>query len=295
MLNGYDNIDLLFVEYAVNDDQDANHVQRECIRGLEGIVRHTRAHNPRADIVVTHFLNERMLKLLQDKKTPLSIASHEAVTTHYNVPTIHLAAEVARQITAGNLTWKIYGGTHPKPFGNAIGAGMIDDLFGRAWTDSLVENAKPKNHALPAALDADNYQAGRFLPVKSLQLDDRWKDATPPWRELKGHCRDLFRNMKLVYADTPGSRLTFSFKGRAVGAFLLAGPDAGTVVTRIDGGPPKKTNLYHHHSRGLHYPRTQIFHADLGPGEHQFELVISNEKDSRSQGHAVRVLHFVAN
>ena len=32
-------VDLLFVEFAVNDQEDAQHTRRECIRGLEGIVR----------------------------------------------------------------------------------------------------------------------------------------------------------------------------------------------------------------------------------------------------------------
>ena len=38
--------------------------------------------------------------------------------------TVDLAAEVAREMTAGTLTWKQYGGVHPAPFGNAICARM---------------------------------------------------------------------------------------------------------------------------------------------------------------------------
>ncbi|MDG1854188.1 MAG: hypothetical protein P8I97_08515, partial [Verrucomicrobiales bacterium] len=33
-------IDLFFIEFAVNDDQDAGHEKRECVRGMEGIIRH---------------------------------------------------------------------------------------------------------------------------------------------------------------------------------------------------------------------------------------------------------------
>ncbi len=35
-------IDLFFVEFAVNDDGDAGHAYREAMRGMEGVVRHTR-------------------------------------------------------------------------------------------------------------------------------------------------------------------------------------------------------------------------------------------------------------
>jgi GDSL-like Lipase/Acylhydrolase family len=58
-------VDLFFVEFAVNDDQDAAHTRTECIRGLEGIIRHARQINPNIDIVVTFFVNEGMLATLQ--------------------------------------------------------------------------------------------------------------------------------------------------------------------------------------------------------------------------------------
>ena len=35
-------IDLFFIEFAVNDDQDAAHAERDCVRGMEGIIRHAR-------------------------------------------------------------------------------------------------------------------------------------------------------------------------------------------------------------------------------------------------------------
>ena len=39
-------IDMLFVEFAVNDDQDARHSRRGCILGMEGIVRQMRQRQP---------------------------------------------------------------------------------------------------------------------------------------------------------------------------------------------------------------------------------------------------------
>ena len=38
-------VDLLFIEFAVNDDQDAGHARQECIRGMEGILRQVHHHN----------------------------------------------------------------------------------------------------------------------------------------------------------------------------------------------------------------------------------------------------------
>ena len=68
-------IDLFFLEFAVNDDQDAGHSYDECIRGMEGIIRQVRNTNPSTDIVVTYFVNPKMLKQIQEGKKPVAHGS----------------------------------------------------------------------------------------------------------------------------------------------------------------------------------------------------------------------------
>ena len=133
-------IDLFFIEFAVNDDQDASHASRECVRGMEGIIRQARKAQPNMDIVVTHFVNPGMLEQLREGKMPLSMAAHEKVLKAYNVSTIFLAREVADRIDAGKLTWVVFGGTHPKPAGNAIAADMIGHLLDRAWSKPVASS-----------------------------------------------------------------------------------------------------------------------------------------------------------
>ncbi|HUG18486.1 MAG TPA: SGNH/GDSL hydrolase family protein, partial [Planctomycetaceae bacterium] len=141
-------IDLLFVEFAVNDDQDARLSRAQSMRGMEGLIRQARRHNPQIDIVVTYFVNPEMRDLLRQGREPVAIAAHRAVAEHYQIPTIHLAREVAEQIEAGTLTWEKFGGTHPAPFGNRLCADMIDALLDRAWS----ARTEPVAHALPAPL-----------------------------------------------------------------------------------------------------------------------------------------------
>jgi hypothetical protein len=288
-------LDLFFVEFAVNDDQDAGHARRECIRGMEGIVRHTRRHNPKADIVITYFVNPGMLKLLQAGKTPVPMAAHEAVAERYRCSTIHLAREVAERITAGKLTWKVYGGTHPKPAGNRIAADMSDQLFDQAWKDPLAEDAKPSPYAMPEPLDPNSYVRGRFIAPKEATVKSGWTLGVPDWKALPGRCRSRFVKETLLSATMPGAELTLGFSGTAVGVYVLAGPNAGIVETSIDGAAYRRFDLYHRFSRGLHYPRTVVFAADLEPGKHTLTLRTSDRRNPKSQGHAARVLAFAAN
>ncbi len=286
-------VDLFFVEFAVNDDQDAAHTREECIRGLEGIIRRARQLNPNIDIVVTYFVNEGMLATIQSGKTPLTMEAHEAVAKHYGVPTIHLGREVAGQITAGTLTWKQYGGVHPAPFGNAIAARMIDELFHRAWLAPLPEEAAAAAHPTPAPLDPLNYSRGRFIDPKEARVKTGWTLGIPDWKALGGGKRARFTSIPLLSATEAGAEAALDFEGTAIGTYVVAGPDAGIVEASVDGAPFQPVNLYHRFSSGLHYPRTVMFGADLKPGKHTLTLRMSPE--TRSAGHAMRIIQFVAN
>ncbi|MDB6139736.1 MAG: hypothetical protein JWO94_2808 [Verrucomicrobiaceae bacterium] len=287
-------IDLFFVEFAVNDDQDAAHSRAECIRGLEGIIRHARAANPKVDIVVTFFVNEGMLKTLQEGRTPLTMEAHEAVAAHENVSTIRLGKEVAEEITAGKLTWKQYGGVHPAPFGNAIAASMINELFNRAWAGSLAKDTVATPHEKPEPpLDALSYSKARFVDPKEAHVLKGWTLGIPDWKSLPGGKRPRFTSVPMLSATEPGAEATLDFEGTTVGAFITAGPDAGVVEASIDGGPAKAIDTYRSFSSGLHYPCSVLFGTDLKPGKHVLNLRMAAE--TRHTGHALRIMQFEVN
>ncbi len=286
--------DLVFVEFAVNDDQDASATRDECIRGLEGIIRQTRNHNPNADIVVTYFVNEGMLAKLQSGVTPLSIAAHENVAEHCHVSSIHLAKEVAERISDERLTWQVYGGVHPKPDGNRIASDMIASLLDDAWSKPLADNAMPSPHVIPERLLDDlSYTQGRFVALENAQRSDAWSIEIPEWKSISGSTRERFAKIPLLCSSTPGAELSLRFTGTAVGAFVVAGPDAGILEASVDGSEFHRVNLLHRFSNSLHYPRTVMLGTDLAPGEHTLTIRIS--ADTTSDGHSARIVKFVAN
>jgi len=286
-------VDLFFIEFAVNDDQDAHHTRRECIRGIEGILRQARRHNPKMDIVITCFVNPGMIDTYRAGQVPLSIAAHEEVARHYGISAIHLAKEVTERITAGELTWKKFGGVHPAPLGNAICAGMIDALLGRAWNAPLATGAALIDYPLPQPLDPLCYANGRFVDPREATVKQGWRLEVPAWKALKGSTRSRFTQIPMLSADEPGAELALRFAGTAVGAYIVAGPDAGVVEARVDGRAPAEVNLLHAFSKGLHYPRTVMLGTDLPPGPHTLVLRISPK--THGTGHAMRIMQFVAN
>lgn len=287
-------VDLLLVEFAVNDDQDAHHAADDCIRGMEGIVRHLSRHNPQADIVMIQFVNPEMLVTAQAGSRQLSVAQHEAVAQHYNISSVDLPGEVADRIQAGTLTWNDFGGTHPGPIGNQLAADLVASLLNAGWNEAAAKPIEVIRHEM-APLLTSSFSEGRMLPHDVVRLGEGWTRGVPDWNSIAGSQRERFSAEELLYHDKPGTSLTLTFNGTAIGAYILAGPDAGQLQVRIDGGNWKSVELYHSYSSGLHYPRTVMFATDLKRGPHTVEVQIGNDHHEQSHGRAARILAFVVN
>ena len=93
-------VDLLFQEAAVNDSTNG-YPDTECVRAMEGIVRHARRANPAMDVVFLYFVDPDKMASYRRGEVPPVIVSHERVAKHYGVPGIHLAREVTERIDAG--------------------------------------------------------------------------------------------------------------------------------------------------------------------------------------------------
>lgn len=291
-------VDLLFVEFAVNDDQDGRFTREECIRGMEGIVRQARLKHPLTDIVMTFFVNEGMIQSYQAGKTPLSIEAHHAVAEHYRVPTVNVAAALTRKIAEGAMTWETYGGVHPAVPGNELCATLMDELFDRSWSSPLPAGHKPAAHALPRQpLDPRSYAGGRFIDPKKARLKSGWTHGVPDWsRQPKAGVRKQFKDVPMLCATEPGAEASLEFEGTAVGAYVVSGPDSGIVEASVDGEPFRPVNLAFGPCAALYYPWTVMLGTDLKAGKHTLVLRMSGETSQPGKtGHAMRIVQFVAN
>ena len=282
-------IDLLFIEFAVNDNQDGHLKPSSTIRSMEGMVRHAYANNPDMDIVFLYTANESHNQTYNAGKVPREIRAMEKVAKYYRIPTISFAQEVATRLAAGEFDWaKDFGGVHPALFGNELYCSMIRDLLELSGDDSSVEHpAEP--------IDCKSLVNGNFLPPSAAEYDENWTLGIPDWESLPGVKRDRFTGVPTLFSTTPGAELTLSFSGTCIGFYLTAGPDAGCIRYSIDGSPFKKADLLHPFSLGLHYPYTKMLAEDLAPGMHTLILQISKSRNPKSCGNAVRIMNFAVN
>ena len=296
-------VDLFFVEFAVNDDQDGMFSVGHAIRGMEGIIRNIRTACPNVDIVMTFFVNEHLMDEYRNGDVAASIQAHQTVAERYAVSTINLAREIQEQIDSGQLTWDEFGGVHPVPRGNRICADMIAALLDAAWSHSLI--GAPVPHVLPEPLDRFSYSKAGFrgfdgIRTNTGEISDSVNPSgfrlyVPDWPNIPGAFRQTFAGMPLLCAEKPGAEIIFDFEGTAVGFYLLAGPDSGIIEYQIDDGSRQRVDTYHPFSTGLHYPRAVVLADELEYGSHHVMARIADQKNERSSGTAVRILQICIN
>ncbi|MEI8245863.1 MAG: GDSL-type esterase/lipase family protein [Lentisphaerota bacterium] len=305
-------VDLLFVEFAVNDNQDGNFDCDRSVRAMEGIVRQARTHNPDIDIVFLYTVNEAYLDCFnsgvrQPKagdyrftasydnasfkvNTPLQSSAHELVAEHYKIPAISFAGDVAQRMAHGEFDWKTFGGCHPAPFGAEIFGENID-CFLRIQYQKTISNISP--YPLPPPFDKFCFEYARIVNAGEAKTDENWKIGIPDWSKIEGVKRQRYTNIETLYCDTPEASLTLDFEGGAVGFFLTAGPDAGMIEYKIDNEEWSTLDLFNDkYGIELHYPCTILLESELSFENHRLELKISTRKNLKSSGHAVRIINF---
>lgn len=288
-------VDLLFEEAAVNDSANGRS-NKEQVRAMEGIVRHARKLNPNIDIIIMHFADPEKMKEYSHGEIPQVIQNHEKVAEHYGLPSINLALEVTERINRGEFTWQDdFKNLHPSPFGHKIYSSTIARCFDKAWSNNTMIG-KAIAHPLPKKLDEYCYEFGKLLPpekakaLNGFKLNAKWENS------VGGKTRSGFVNVPMLVGIQPGNSFELNFKGTAVGLFVVAGPDTGIIEYRIDDGIWIKKDLYTKWSESLHIPWLYILAAELQPGEnHKLNVRISDKKNSKSKGHACRIVHIAIN
>ena len=128
-----------------------------------------------------------------------------------------------------------------------------------------------------------------------MSIEKGWK-LIPNWQPTDGKgTRPGFVKVPVLAAEDAGSTLKFRFTGTAVGLFVASGPDTGSVEFRIDDSDWKTQQLFTQWSPHLHLPWAKMLASELSPKEHVLELRVADQADSKSHGHAVRVVFLLVN
>ncbi len=116
-----------------------------------------------------------------------------------------------------------------------------------------------------------------------------------PREAAGGRTRPGFAGVPMLVGSEPGAQFTVEFTGRAVGLFVAAGPDAGTIEYRVDDGEWQERDLFTRWSGGLHIPWAYVLADELEPQQHTLHVRIAENHNPKSKGNACRVVHLLIN
>ncbi|MFF2483844.1 SGNH/GDSL hydrolase family protein [Paenibacillus sp. NPDC058071] len=283
-------IDLLFVEFAVNDGQKRAPTPEgwaETIRGMEGIVRRCRKVAPDADIVFLYSADEQSLAAAEPE--PFFIAVHEKVAEHYGLPSISFLAGVRERIRGGD-SWRAFApdGVHPNDEGHVIYAGMLREFLELALSSSegsINEPTRDETSTLPEPLRSDNYERAGLIGAFGVRRASGMSWLSRPnntvnWRYPAGH----------LYGEGDTVSFTFDVYGRSAGLLLLCGPDTGAFAYSINGGEFLQYDPYDEWCP-LFYRPVKVPLVSL-PAAGQIEISVHGVSSSNGsdRGAALRVL-----
>ncbi|SFS60273.1 SGNH/GDSL hydrolase family protein [Paenibacillus sp. BC26] len=279
-------IDLLFIEFAVNDSQHREHTaegREETIRGMEGIVRQSRRLLPQADLVFLYSADENNLK----EKEPFFISAHEEVAARYGLPSVSFFARVRDWLWAGGGTWEQLAPdrTHPNDDGYAFYADLLLAFLEAALEENTIGTMNEVSFDLPVPLLEGSYEQGAMRNISAaydvkLLLKQGRPDNMVNWRYAADH----------LASDSQEAAFSFDANGHGAGLLLICGPDSGMLEFSINGGPFRLVNPFDEWCPLFQRPvPVQLaVHAQAEP----MRIMVRNtaQKDERSTGNWLRVL-----
>ena len=295
-------VDLLFVEFAVNDPSNGR-TFTDSVRGMEGIIRHSLKLNPNMDIVITYFAMPKCIDSYNNGQVPDVVLAHGKVAKYYNINTINLIKKVTDLINNNEITWeKDFESVHAAPAGQKIYQETIWEFILQAKKDyekgKSRSNMLVRPHEIPQKpIDEFCYEFGKLKSISEAEIVNGFQ-INPCWAPLSddnSETREGFVNVPMLVAESAGATLKFKFFGTAIGILVAAGKDSGILEQSIDGSEFKKQDIFTKWSSNLYIPWAYMLYSSLGPSLHELTLRISNDKNSESLGNAIRIVNFLVN
>lgn len=281
--------DLLFVEFAVNDGGAS---PEQIFRCMEGIVRQTWKALPECDICFVYTLTEQLAPAMLDGKFQRSASAMEKIADHYDIPTVHMAMEVAKLAKEGKLVWKAKlpkTDEEKKALGDKFvfapdsvhphvetGHELYLAAIVRSMESIKAASKSPAAHTLGTPFITTNYEQAKMVPITAATLSSGFQPA--PADFAKGWSN---RMNALHKAAKPGETITFKFKGTRCAIYDIVGPDCGQVIVTLDDQPSKTVPRFDAYCT-YHRLGSLVIGSDLEDKEHTVKLEIHPDQPDKA-------------
>lgn len=232
------NPDLIFIEFAVNDDGLA---EQDVIRSMEGIVRQVWQYNLKTDICFVYTTQKKYISNQLLGQLPKSVVFMEKVADAYKIPSINFGIKICKQVKENKLIIegkpheinevKVFSsdGVHPYV---ETGHMFYQEVLKRSFEKMETKvKALHESHILPEPISPDFIKNPKLIDCSKVELSKNWTFING--KELNVQLGPYFPS--LATASQTGETLNIRFKGTAIGAYDIMGKGTGKVIVEIDG------------------------------------------------------------
>jgi len=269
--------DLVFVEFAVNDNAKNSQQVKEAI---EGIVRQIWEANRKTDICFVYAFQKIQLSYYHGNKFPVSASAMETVADFYKIPSICLALTVIKLIEEGKMI--LQGKVKDFPNKMVFSEDGVHPFTGtghRIYAETIIQHLKTLEnqgksfkHALLKPLSLNNLGKVKMINADKIEKSKGWEVVDSvvvgkPFASL----------LPKVYASTDTSQfIKISFKGNSFGWVDVMGPSSGQIIVWVDGNPPQYINRFDDYC--TYYRMSYHFLSGFSAGKHTAIIKISPNK-----------------
>ena len=295
------NPDLVFVEFATNDSNDA---VENIWRNFDGFIRQAWRRNPEIDIVFVYTITQAMEADYMRGLCNRAASAMEQLADHYGIPSICFGPRVIADVASGKLVWTLgefatavpaetpdrdnaiiaemaaqgktlfsKDGVHPVASGHAYYLESIK----AAWPEIEKPAAVDHSAKLAAPFYDAKMEAAKMVSITPDMLSGTWRRLAA--NEQNGNFGQRFGEQP-YFTETPGSKMRFFLRGSGCMVYDLVGPDCGQVWVTVDGvrkgAPVARFDAY------CTYYRVGTLGAFSGAdGVHEIELELDANQPSR--------------
>jgi len=264
------NCDLVFVEYAVNDNA-ADFEER--MRTREGLIRKLLKEN--IDIVLVYTFYQEMFTETKNGKTPKTISDMEILAEHYNISSVYMAKNAYEQVEKGIIPWNVWlpDGTHPQHIGSYFYASAVISFLEKELSNSS-NTPILKGENLPEAYNKNNWQNIEEILFDDVKTYGSWsvtREVFIPWFEER------------LFTYGLNDSLEFDFEGRGLSIIFSYGKTSGLIEYQLDDGEWQEYSCERYWwMPEENYVNTVKFFDDLTYEKHNFKMRITH---GNAEGH----------
>lgn len=273
------NCDLVFVEYAVNDQHSPSERR---FRTREGLIRKLLADESR-DVVLVYTFSQLMYDDMINGRVPATIEEFEVIGRHYGLGSVWMGLYALEEVMAGQMRWEEWlpDGLHPDlrgslTYAQSVMAFLSEELITRRTTQVI-----SVDHTLPQALDPNNWEHTYNLSFDEVRLSGPWTIR---------RCSTLAWIDQTIETPAVGAQLSFDFTGRGLTLGFDFGKASADFCYRLDGGEwVDHTFDIPGWAGNDGWFRTVNIGDDLEPGHHTFELRVVHGNRPECRGTNLRL------